>query len=504
VTPPRVETAAGWIEGDRVAGPDGTPVDRFLGVPYAAPPVGDRRWRAPVPPEPWPGIRPARAFGPAAPQTAPAPSRLPAFHVADQDEDCLTANVWAPASTPTSSGRRPVLVWLPGGAYLSGGPAMGVFDGARLAAEHDVVVVTVGSRLGALGYLQVDPTEDGAGDCGLRDQAAALAWVGAHAATFGGDPARVTVFGESAGGGSVLHLTALRDRPPFRRAIVQSGEPRTLAPDLARRVRDAFLTALDLDPAVPDVLAAARTRPVAAVLAAQDVVVATLAGPTGLMPFRPTFTDDLVDLDPIAAFAAGRARGVDLVIGTCRDELSLWPDPRARDLDDAGLRVLLDRLAGGRVDPDRILAAYRAERPDRSAAAVWSAARTDAVLRVPALRVADAHVAAGHRAFVHRFDWEAPGIGAAHAVDLPFTFGTFARDGWGAAVGADRRPVEAERLGRALRGAWCAVAATGTPEHPGLPEWPAYDPGRRPTLCFDATSRVVDDPAGAERAVWSD
>ncbi|NBP51843.1 MAG: hypothetical protein EBU70_11850 [Actinobacteria bacterium] len=216
-----------------------------------------------------------------------------------------------------------------------------------------MVVVTVGYRLGALGYLRIDAEEDGAGDCGLRDQVAALAWVEAHAAAFGGDPANVTVFGESAGGGSVLHLCALRDRPAFRRAIVQSGEPRTLTTELAVRVRDAFLRELGLDPAAAGVLDRARRRPVDAVLAAQAAVVATLAGPTGLMPFHPTFTADLVDLDPIDACAAGRTRGVDLVIGTCRDELSLWPDPRARDLDDAGLLRLLDRLAGGRGDPDR-------------------------------------------------------------------------------------------------------------------------------------------------------
>ncbi len=500
MTPLRVETASGWIAGDRVTDPAGSPLLRFLGVPYAAPPVGARRWRAPVPPAPWTGVRPARSFGPAPPQAGSVPSRLPPFHVADQSEDCLTVNVW----TPARSGRRAVLVWLHGGAYLSGGTAMGVFDGARLAAEHDVVVVTVGYRLGALGYLRIDAEEDGAGDCGLRDQVAALAWVEAHAAAFGGDPANVTVFGESAGGGSVLHLCALRDRPAFRRAIVQSGEPRTLTTELAVRVRDAFLRELGLDPAAADVLDRARRRPVDAVLAAQAAVVATLAGPTGLMPFHPTFTADLVDLDPIDACAAGRTRGVDLVIGTCRDELSLWPDPRARDLDDAGLLRLLDRLAGGRGDPDRILAAYRDGRPDRPAADVWSAARTDAVLRVPALRVADAHAAAGNRAFVYRFDWEAPDIGAAHAVDLPFTFGTFARDGWGTAVGADRRPDEAEHLGRVLRGAWCGFAATGTPSHPDLPGWPVHDACTRPTACFDAAPRVVDDPAGAERAVWSD
>ena len=124
------------------------------------------------------------------------------------------------------------------------------------------------------------------------------------------------------------------------------------------------------------------------------------------------------------------------------------------------------------------------------------------MLRVPALAVADAQVAAGGRAFVYRFDWDAPGIGAAHAVDVPFTFGTFDRDGWGAAVGADQRPEAAEGLSRAMRDAWCAFARSGDPAHPGLPPWPRHDAETRPTLCFDAECRTVDDPAGAARAVW--
>jgi para-nitrobenzyl esterase len=499
VSAPVVETASGRIEGDRIEGADGVPLLRFLGVPYAAPPVGDRRWRAPRPPTPWTGTRAAHAFGPAAPQAAGVASRLPSFSVEPWAEDCLTLNVW----TPATSGARPVLVWLHGGAYLGGGSAMGAFDGARLAAEGDVVVVTVNYRLGALGYLRVVPDVDAAdANCGLRDQAAALEWVAAHAASFGGDPANVTVFGESAGAGSVLHLCVATRRPPFRRAIVQSGEPRTLTTDLADRVRHAFLGALDVDPKAADAIVSLRARPVDALLAAQDTVVAELAIPTGMMPFHPTYDDELIDVDPITGFGAERVADVDLLIGNCRDELSLWRDPRARNLDDARLLDMLGRLAGGRVDPARILAAYRDAQPDRSAGEIWEAARTDAVLRIPALRVADAQVAAGGRAFVYRFDWEAPEIGAAHAVDVPFTFGTFDRDGWAAAVGADVRPDDAERLGRVMRDAWRAFAATGDPSHPGIPGWPAHDPVARPTLLLDEDPRVTLDPAAAARAVW--
>ena len=491
MTAPVVETQSGRIEGARVDSPDGGTVLRFLGVPYAAPPVGDGRFRAPRPADPWPGVRPALAFGPPAPQGEGVRSRLPSFSVAGWDEDCLTLNVW----TPARAGTRPVLVWLHGGAYLSGGSAMAVFDGARLASEGDCVVVTVNYRLGALGYLVVDRDEDGDANCGLRDQIAALAWVHAHADAFGGDPNRITVFGESAGAGSILHLTTLREPPPVARAIVQSGEPRTLTAELGHQVRDALTRHLDLEPGLPSL----RAAPVAAVVAAQNDVFAELGLATGLMPFHPCFDDVLVDVDPIGGVRAGRARDIDLVIGNTRDELRLFADPRARDLDDERLLAMVARLGGPTVDPEAVLEAYRRDDPERSAGSIWEAARTDAVLRVPALRVADAHALAGGVTYVYRFDWEAPGIGAAHAVDVPFTFGTFDHDGWGDAVGADAR---AEALSANLRSAWLAFAHTGDPSHPGIGTWPAHDPETRPTLLFASPCRVERDPDGAARAVW--
>jgi len=353
----------------------------------------------------------------------------------------------------------------------------------------------VNYRLGALGYLVVDPDEDGDANCGLRDQLAALAWVRTHADRFGGDPERITVFGESAGAGSILHLTTLREPPSVARAIVQSGEPRTLTAELAHQVRDSLTRHLDAAPG----LDALRAAPIAAVLAAQDRVFADLGLATGLMPFHPCIDDDLVDVDPISGARAGRGRDTDLVIGNTRDELRLFTDPRARDIDDAGLLEMVARLGGSGVDPDAVLAAYRRDDADRAAGAIWEAARTDAVLRVPALRVADGHTRAGGVTYVYRFEWEAPGIGAAHAVDVPFTFGTFDRDGWGDAVGADAR---ADALSADLRASWLAFAHTGNPSHPGIGVWPIHDLDSRPTLVFASPCRLEHDPDGAARAVW--
>lgn len=489
---PVVETVAGRIRGHAVRAPDGSTLLRFLGVPYAAPPVGELRFRAPEPPRAWVGVRPADAFGPAAPQSGAVPSPLPSFAATPVGEDCLTLNVW----TPALAGDRPVLVWLHGGAYLSGGSAMGVFDGSRLAADGDAVVVTLNYRLGALGYLVFDESEDGDANCGLRDQLAALVWVHEHAAAFGGDPARITVFGESAGAGSVLHLCVARRRPPVRRAIVQSGEPRTLTVELAWRVRDALTRHLGL---APTDVAALRAVPLDALLHAQRSVLAELGPATGLMPFHPTYDADLVDVDPIRGFGHERARGIDLLIGTTRDELALFPDPRADGLDDVGLARLLARLGGPRVDPARVLAAYRARRPSGDAARIWEMARTDAVLRVPALRIAERQAATGTPTYVYRFDWEAPGLGAAHAVDIPFTFGTFDRDGWGEAVGAD---ASAEALSRRMRAGWLAFARTGDPSHAELGPWPRYEPPRRATMLLGVHCAVADDPDARWREVW--
>ncbi len=486
---PTITTQSGDLRGVTVAAPSGRDVHRFLGIPYAAAPVGDLRWRAPRPVAPWTGVRAAASFAPAAPQRGAVETVLPGFAPDGPiDEDCLALNVW----TPSVDGVRPVLVWIPGGAYLSGGTAQPVYDAARLADEGDVVVVTVGYRLGALGFLALG--DDADANCGLRDQLAALGWVREHADRFGGDPRRVTVIGESAGAGSLLHLLASPRRAgAFDRAIVQSGQPTTLDAAAAVEVADAFARALDLPRAD-----AARLRnvPLEQLLDAQESTLAAMLGRVGPMPFAPTIDGDVCDGSIVDGIAAGRARDVELVIGTTRDELALFPDPRAGDLDDARLVRRIAALAPEDA-PEQILRTYRASLGDAATnARIWDAVRTDAMMRVPNLRVADAATRAGTRTYVYRFDWEAPGLGAAHAIDIPFTFGGFDREGWGAVVGHDDR---AAALGVRWRAAWTAFAADG---QPGDPWWRRYD-GSRPTAVFSADGvDVIDDPDSETRRCW--
>jgi len=490
VTGPRVDTVAGTVEGETVPVPDLGDLRRFLGVPYAAAPDGPRRWRPPQPARPWPGVRPARTFGPAAPQTRGLASPLPSFQPTVTGDDCLSLNVW----TPALDGRRPVLVWIHGGAYTSGGSSQPVYDAARLAAEHDLVVVTINYRLGVLGFLT--PLDGGDGtvaNAGLHDQRAALAWVRDHIAGFGGDAGSVTAVGESAGAGSILHLLAAADPPPFDRAVAQSGEPRTLSRDDGATVAEAFARAVGDAGGDPAHLDAA---PLPLLLDAQDRVARDLFGTIGIMVYAPTVDDALLTDDVRAATAAGAGAAVPLVLGTTRDELHLFPDPASATLDAARLTRRAARLVPG-TDPAATIEAYRAELGgDPTPGAVWEALRTGTLMRIPNLRLAEqraAHHAATH---LYRFDWAAPTIGAAHAVDVPFTFGTFDREGWGTAVGADR---DAEHLGRELRARWAAFARRGTP-NPGEVDWPPYQPPRRATMLFDRASRVVDDPDRAVRA----
>jgi para-nitrobenzyl esterase len=238
--------------------------------------------------------------------------------------------------------------------------------------------------------------------------------------------------------------------------------------------------------------------PSAALIAAQDQVTVEQFGATGVMPFAPAGRGARRRRPVLDGFALGRGGTVPLVLGTTRDELRLFPDPSGAGLDDQRLERRVARLIPGASTPDTI-AAYRARLgPGQGTGDLWEAIRTDARLRIPALRLAEARAASGHPAYLYRFDWAAPAIGAAHAVDLPFTFGTFDREGWGDAVGHD---AAADTLSSHLRGAWAAFAATGSPSQDDL-RWPPYCPPDRPVMLFDRVSRVADDPDAGVRGCY--
>lgn len=490
-----VDTVAGRIAG-RIS-EDG--IAEYRGIPYAAPPVGELRWKAPQPLQAWDGTRDATSFGKIAPQVVSMGASLVPGDDTDASEDCLTLNVWAPAAKGEG---RPVMVWIHGGAFVGGAGSSQLYRGNLLASRGDVVVVTINYRLGALGFLAHPSLEDNgySGNWGLLDQIAALEWVQDNIAAFGGDPDNVTVFGESAGAMSIGNLlAAVGSQGLFHRAILQSGHPLALSREVGARIAERFFAECGVDIGDVDAL---RRVPVDEILRAQQAVALAETGKT-VIPFQPVVDGGLLDRTPTDLIADGAAKGVPVMIGTNLDEMKFFGllDAELRDMDEVRLRKRLH----ANLKPeqcDRVVDAYVGARSERGASTkpseLWSAIESDRFFRIPALRLADAQQRFEAQTYTYLFTWPSPAAGGAlgscHALELGFVFGTlryppmslFTGDGPDAIALSDRM-VEA----------WLSFARTSDPG------WEPHDSERRPTMLFDAESRLEYDPLGAERAAWS-
>ncbi len=480
----------------------------FLGLHYAAPPVGALRFRLPRPPDPWSGVRDAVEYGPLAPQPAAGAGYIPNDPVAS-DEDCCTLNVYTPAC---DGERRPVMVFLHGGAFLGGTGSSTMYRGLALV-RRGVVLVTVEYRLGALGFLAhpnlYDEDSGGFGNWGLWDQLAALAWVRDHIEGFGGDPARVTLFGESAGAMSAADLLgAPAASGLFHRAILQSGAALAAFPPAASSVAAQLAGVLGLPEPTREGFSAV---PADDLLAAQDEVSSTIDRGRG-QPFQPVVDGGLFARHPSVAIAAGQSAAVDVVAGTNRDEFRFFSFsvPDLADLDEAAVaRIIGAYLAGSGLSSSRlpageIVAAYRTARSARGAdiapRELLEAIASDWLFRLPATRLLDAHRSVGGRAWSYLFDWESPFAGGAlrscHGLELPFVFGTFSHPVIGLFSGAGE---DAALLADAMTGSWTAFAATGDPSCEELGSWPQYAPPRRATMVLGARRGVEDAPFEGER-----
>jgi len=484
---PIVELAPGKVRGSSEG-----PLLVLRGIPYARPPVGPLRFGAPQPPQPWTGVREATAFGSAPAQSAIDVEYVPGFSlwegIGATSEDSLTLNVWTPGRT----GRRPVLVWLPGGAFLKGAGSQDLYDGSTLAGRGDVVVVTANYRLGVFGFLGLDD-ERFAANAGLLDQVAVLEWVADHAAAFGGDPGNVTLMGESAGAMSVAALmTSPRAAGRFQRAVAQSGAGRRLpSAGTAAELADRLLTRLGLDRGRAGDL---FHMPTEQLVSAQVAVAVDVRRHDIGAGFAPWIDGDVLTRQTVDGLAAGSAAGMPFLAGTTEHEMNLWRvlDPGLRTLDEAGLAARVQRLVGEAAGD--LVTAYRVARPSAGAVELWQAIWTDREFRIPSLRAGEAQ-AKSAATFSYLFTWPspAPGIGACHAVDLPFVFGTL--DSKGADAFAGSGPA-AEALATRVQDAWLAFARTGDPG------WPPYDTANRSTILFGETCEVVDDPKSSERQAW--
>jgi para-nitrobenzyl esterase len=498
---PMVFTDAGTLEGRW----DGR-VATFLGIPYAEPPVGDRRWAPPIPAQPWEGTRRAVEHGPVAPQP---PARLAAamgpMEAPDAAEDCLSLNVWSPA--PRSEERLPVLVFIHGGGYLSNAGSAAWYDGGALAARGPAVVVTINYRLGALGYLYLPPRVTGGppiANLGLQDQALATAWVHANAAAFGGDPDRITVVGQSGGGHSIVALRSMDGaEPTFARAVLQSaplGMPAAPA-EAAEEITAVFMKA-----AGASELAELRALPLPAVMDAQRATLMQTAVPGRIEPpFHLVVDGAVLAEDPIVAGGAASLDGLDLLVGFTSEEAraflafddALWGLDRSVLVEN--VRRQQGDIAAGALER------YADGAPDEPGAAALAALAGDRLFIARTVALAERHAAAGGSVHLYRFSWRSDALGgrlgACHTIELPFVFAN--PEAWaGAPMLGDADPAALADLRAVTQDAWLAFASTGSPAHPGLPDWPACTDGETPAMDLGDAPHVVPDPVDGRRALW--
>lgn len=482
-TAPVVSVTSGQLRGRRAGG-----VISFKRVPYAANPyLPENRFLAPQPVVPWSGLREADAYGPMPPQ----PSRAPGGGLAGAPDE-LTLNIW---TAGTDGARRPVMVWIPGGAFLRVDGSEAWYDGSAFARDG-IVLVTLNYRVNVDGFMSV---EGGVPNRAYLDQIAALQWVQRHIAAFGGDPGNVTLFGQSAGAQSVMALLGMpQSKGLFQRAIAQSPPIKYHQPADAQRVARATAELLKVAPT----RAAMSGVPLPALIAAVEAMNNDLRdlakwGAIGDQPpYLPVIDGVVLTQPPLAALRAHAPPGLPLLIGCNDDESRLYLVPSG-----AIERIPEPAVAGfarrAGLAPEAV-EAWRRQRPAATPGDVFAALSSDAVFRMPTLRYTENRVRAGAPVWAYQFAWRSPAfggkLGAAHVVDVPFVFDTLDSDGNAKTFTAGAGP---RALAVSMHTSWVRFAKAGDPG------WPPYNLATRPTMRFDTVSAVVNDPGAADRELWS-
>ena len=481
----------------------------FRGIRYAQAPTGAARFRPPAPVAPWRDVYDATEFGPSAPQPVMfdenAPLQLP---IEPTDEDCLFLNVYTPAA---DGARRPVLFWIHGGGYVGGSGR--AYDGSVFTREHDVVVVTINYRMGALGFLHLGHLEEGLESSvnnGILDQICALEWTRDNIAAFGGDPGNVLIFGESAGGTSTAMLLGCpRAEGLFHKAVVHSphvdllpvgdghidfasrcierlgGDPASNGMETLRGAStDALLGLMLPDPE--------RPSPPALGLRRDDNV-----------SFSPAIDGVLIPAPVADTIAARGAGNVPFLGGGCRHEGTLFADMILPPETTAGEAAEMLRAEG--CDPDRTLAAYERFAPGADPRRKLVYLLTDTMFRNSMVRILEAAADAGSPCWSWMCTWETDiaDLRSTHAIELMFLWGWGHDPAMPAMVRFTGKDAP-EDLGTAMREYWVNFARTGVPSAAGEPEWTPYDTTRRPVLVLDAERRMEEDLDGAVREHWFD
>jgi para-nitrobenzyl esterase len=492
---PVVQTAAGKIRGLQLGD-----VKCFKGVPYGASTAGANRFKPPKPAESWRGVRDCTVYGQISPQPIMRviPEEDGSQSHDSQGEDCLRVNVWTPA---LDNAKRPVMVWFHGGGYTVGAGQAPWYDGANLAARHDVVAINVNHRLNLFGFLYLaelmGPEFADSGAAGMLDCVAALQWVHDNVAAFGGDPGNVTIYGESGGAGKVSTLMAMpAAKGLFHRAIAQSGAAlKHMTPEAATASARAILDQLGIKPGDAKAL---QALPPEKILAAS----AALKPP---VPVGPVTDGRGIPQDPWGEGAPALSAGVPFMTGTNLTEATFLPDTPLEPMDDA---TLFERVKAytktDTLDASRLIDLYKDEDSTRDNTLVFQLIASDYWMRNQVLTQAEYKAAAARApVYVYQFNWMSSGRGGKlhcpHGSEIPFALDNVDKAVELLGTGADR-----QALADRMSSAWVAFARTGAPDTPALPAWPAYSLAERPVMVFDHRCRVELDPNGYARMAMAE
>ena len=477
---PVVETTSGKIRGALI-----NKVNAFKGISYGATTEGASRFMPPAKPQPWTGIKDAMEWGLEAPQGphTEIPEVAATIPKQGHSEDCLHLNVWT--NSASRGGKRPVMLWLHGGGFTSGNGSYTMYDGANMARKHDVVTVTVNHRLNSFGFLYLP--EIGASNAGMLDIVAALQWVRDNIANFGGDPANVTIFGQSGGAGKVSTLLAMpAAKGLFHRAIIQSGSNLQ-----GISTADAAKTARTLMAKVGAKSAAELQK-----IPMERLVEATLSTP-GLR-LGPVIDGQSLPGGPFAPEAPAISADIPVLIGSTEFEVNFFPNTKFDPIGDSELHAAVKQATrAGDAQVDKLLSVYRKGRPNYSNVELSQVIASDN-FRAAVITEAERKAAQKAPVYMYYFTWRSPvrdgKLKAFHTLEIPFVLENVDEAKSMTGTGQDRYALQEK-----MSGAWAAFARTGNPNHKGLPRWPAFTASQRATMIFDNACKAMNDPYGEER-----
>jgi para-nitrobenzyl esterase len=491
-----VETTLGKVSGYSRQG-----VIKFKGIPYITPPVGNLRFKPPVPIEPWQGIYDATHYSPVCPQ--PPSSLETVFNdpLPQSEANGLTLNVW---TQKLDDKKRPVMFFIHGGAFSIGTGRD--LDGSRLVLRGDVVVVSINYRLGPFGFLYMPDVIDATANAGLLDMVVGLKWVKENIALFGGDPDNVTIFGESAGAYSVVCLLTMPSaKGLFKRAIIQSSYVTKFNcdPSTGEKTSNTLIKQLGLEKRDINAL-----RNISFERIINELTAIQNAQPNTAI-FRPVVDKNTLPVHPLDAIRTGYAKDIDVFIGTNLDETKMWSlnaregIPFTEEALTKNVNRIMRNINQSEKKSVEIIQTYKKGR--KSLTDIIDAIDTDNQYRIPSIRIAEAQSKHHQNTFMYLFSWKSPleggKYGAKHALDLSFVFGILLDKDISIFAGKTEETLE---LSGKMMDAWISFARIGNPNHDNIPKLSPYDLEKRSTIIFDKEVTIVNDPFSIERAAWDD